>query len=257
MLLRITPAPGTSTPEPEPFEQVTLAHIPSPSSTEMWVVEPSRSAVQSARRAGSPPALAVRASAKPRRGRRSRPPSPRPAAPGRCLPNRSNTPRLWAIRVPPDEGGGLVSTSAPRKGTRIGAARDRLVGGEVRGPERAAVLDHELGERRRDLAAVERLGPLGAEPFQRLGQLREAEHVAFAQRPAPGRVELPGALEPGVDRGEDVEDVGLLGVDRRPLAGQPDRRADELAERHRAEAARARARARPRCPGTPQEAGPT
>ena len=35
--------PGTSTPEPEPLEQVTLAHIPSPSSTEMWVVEPSRS----------------------------------------------------------------------------------------------------------------------------------------------------------------------------------------------------------------------
>ena len=43
MLLRITPVPGTSTPEPEPLEQVTLAHIPSPSITEMWVVEPSRS----------------------------------------------------------------------------------------------------------------------------------------------------------------------------------------------------------------------
>ena len=44
MLLRITPVPGTSTPEPEPFEQVTLAQVPSASITAMWVVEPSRSA---------------------------------------------------------------------------------------------------------------------------------------------------------------------------------------------------------------------
>ena len=49
MLLRITPVPGTSTPEPEPFEQVTLAHVPSPSRTAMWVVEPSRSPAPSRR----------------------------------------------------------------------------------------------------------------------------------------------------------------------------------------------------------------
>ena len=34
--------PGTITPEHEPFEQVRLAQAPSPSSTEMCVVEPRR-----------------------------------------------------------------------------------------------------------------------------------------------------------------------------------------------------------------------
>ena len=34
--------PGTTTPEQEPFEQVTLAQPPSASSTEMCVVLPSR-----------------------------------------------------------------------------------------------------------------------------------------------------------------------------------------------------------------------
>ena len=43
MLLSWMPVPSTYTPEPEPFEQVTLAHPPSPSRAVMWVVEPSRS----------------------------------------------------------------------------------------------------------------------------------------------------------------------------------------------------------------------
>ncbi len=42
MLLRCMPVPGTTTPEHDPFEQVTEAHAPSPSITEMWVVLPSR-----------------------------------------------------------------------------------------------------------------------------------------------------------------------------------------------------------------------
>jgi len=40
-----------------------------------------------------------------------------------------------------------------------------------------------------------------------------------------------------VDRPEDLQDVGLLGVDRRSLAGEPHARGGELAERRRAEAA--------------------
>ena len=36
------PVPGTITPEPEPFEQVTDAQAPSASITDRWVVEPSR-----------------------------------------------------------------------------------------------------------------------------------------------------------------------------------------------------------------------
>ena len=38
-----------------------------------------------------------------------------------------------------------------------------------------------------------------------------------------------------MDRGEDVEDVGLTAVDRRPLARVPHPRPDEVAERHRPE----------------------
>ena len=41
MLLRWTPAPGTITPEPSPLVHVTAQARPSPSSTEMCVVEPS------------------------------------------------------------------------------------------------------------------------------------------------------------------------------------------------------------------------
>ena len=40
MLLTWTPVPGTTSPEPVPFEQVTEAQTPSASSTEIWVVEP-------------------------------------------------------------------------------------------------------------------------------------------------------------------------------------------------------------------------
>ena len=40
MLLTWTPVPGTIRPEPVPFEQVTLAQRPSPSTAVMWVVEP-------------------------------------------------------------------------------------------------------------------------------------------------------------------------------------------------------------------------
>ena len=53
MLLSWIPVPGTNTPDPEPFEQVTLAHPPSPSSAVMWVVDPSRSAEEPGAKPGS------------------------------------------------------------------------------------------------------------------------------------------------------------------------------------------------------------
>ncbi len=86
-----------------------------------------------------------------------------------------------------------------------------------------------------DLAAVEGLGALGAEAFQRLGQLREAEDVPFAQRPSVGCVELPGLIQPLVDRPEDLEDVGLLGVDRGALTGKLHAGPRQLGKRRRAE----------------------
>ena len=42
MLLRWIPVPGTTTPEHDPFEQVTDAQAPSASSAARWVVDPSR-----------------------------------------------------------------------------------------------------------------------------------------------------------------------------------------------------------------------
>ena len=42
MLLRWTPVPGTTTPEPQPVEQVSEAALPSASSTLIWVVQGDR-----------------------------------------------------------------------------------------------------------------------------------------------------------------------------------------------------------------------
>jgi hypothetical protein len=129
-------------------------------------------------------------------------------------------------------------------GQHLGAAEagpdrlplDRLVGREVRLAQSAAVLDRVVAQRRCDLATAEGLGALGSEAFERLGQLAEAEDIALAQGAAGRGVKLPRPLQPGVDRREDVEDVGLLGVDRRALPGELDRWLDQLGQRHRAEA---------------------
>ena len=130
----------------------------------------------------------------------------------------------------------MVKTSAPRNGAWIGRRSIASYSRQVRGTERAAVLAHVAGQRRRDLAATERLGALGAEALQRLGQFGEAEDVALAERPSLGRVELARPRQPLVDRPEDLEDVGLLGVDRRALAGEPHAGPDQLAQRRGAEA---------------------
>ena len=52
MLLRWMPVPGTNTPEPSPLVHVTAHARPSPSSTEMWVVEPSWEPMNSPRKPG-------------------------------------------------------------------------------------------------------------------------------------------------------------------------------------------------------------
>ena len=72
------------------------------------------------------------------------------------------------------------------------------------------MVDDEVADRRRDLAAVEGLRPFRAEAFERLGELGKAEPVALPQRPPARRVELARPREALVDRRQDVEDVGLL-----------------------------------------------
>ena len=131
----------------------------------------------------------------------------------------------------------MVSTSVPRNGAADRLALDRLVGGEVAAAERAAVLDHEVARApprpRRGRTAPRPSAPNRSSASASSGKRKTSPSP---QRPPAGRVELARARQPLVDRGEDVEDVGLLGVDRRPLAGQPDAGADQVGERHRAEA---------------------
>ena len=118
------------------------------------------------------------------------------------------------------------------------------------------MLEDEVADRGRDLAPIERARAFCAEPLERLRELREAEDVALAELDAAGGIELPRPLQAGVDRHQDVQDVGLLGVDGRPLPRQPRRPARELRERHRAEPCSA-ASSPAAVPGTPHEAGPT
>ena len=94
-------------PEPSPLVHVTAQARPSPSSTEMCVVEPSCEAMNSSRKPG-----------------RSRP-SMNSGVRARCASSIAATSRPWvggagsrsswasteAIRIPPADGGGLVKTS--------------------------------------------------------------------------------------------------------------------------------------------------
>ena len=93
--------PGTVIPDPVPIEQVTEQAQPSPSSTEMWVVEPSRSATIADADTGSatsPASIAAAISQRvgTRRDRQRGGPARRPAG---------SRPAL---------GGGLVKISRPR-----------------------------------------------------------------------------------------------------------------------------------------------
>ena len=54
MLFRCMPVPGTTIPEDDPFEHVTVAQPPSASITEMWVVDPSREPISPATRSSAP-----------------------------------------------------------------------------------------------------------------------------------------------------------------------------------------------------------
>ena len=116
------PVPGTTTPEHEPFEHVTEAHPPSASMTEMWVVLPSRertsvATVSSACFARNRSRYPSVASPSRNSSSRARLVSSITSAitNGSCgRPSRSRIPSASAIRIPPDDGGGLVSTSRPR-----------------------------------------------------------------------------------------------------------------------------------------------
>jgi hypothetical protein len=112
------------------------------------------------------------------------------------------------MRIPPAEGGGLVSALVLQAG------------------------EHRLG----DLALVERPLALAPQDLERVAELGIAERLPLGQRSALGRVEgatLRGRL---VDRGEDLDHVGLLGRQRDALARRRRARRHQLGERHGAKA---------------------
>ncbi len=157
--------------------------------------------------------------------------------------------------MPPEEGGGLVRTSVPGRGPGSAAARPPRRRPGRRGRAMPPCSTDEAAQGRRHLAAIEGLGPFGAKAFERLGELGEADQVALAQRPPVRRVELPRPGQAVVDRRQDLEDVGLLGVDRGALAGERDAGADQVGERQPSRSARAPARGRPPCPARRRRRG--
>src|SRR5436190_39917 len=75
-----------------------------------------------------------------------------------------------------------------------------------------------------------------AEPLDRVAELGLALEVAFAQQRPVGRVERPHLWRRTEDRLEQVDDLGLLGVDDDPVAGERRRRRGEVGEGERAPA---------------------
>ena len=111
-LLTWMPVPGTTRPEPSPFVHVTEHARPSPSRTEMCVVEPRREASRRSAKPGS-----TRPSTKA--GVRSAWASSMTATmstagPARPSERSSRRAMASASSVPPADGGGLVRTARPR-----------------------------------------------------------------------------------------------------------------------------------------------
>ena len=111
-LLTWMPVPGTTRPEPSPFVHVTEHARPSPSRTEMCVVEPRREASRRSAKPGLDEAL-------DERGRAQRlgllhdgdDVDARTARPSERSSRRA---MASASSVPPADGGGLVRTVRPR-----------------------------------------------------------------------------------------------------------------------------------------------
>ena len=227
MLFRWMPVPGGSTPEPVPFEHVTLAALPSPSSTEMCVVEPSGSsrravAAVRARDRRDPRAARPRCAARQELARRS---PPRAAASWKSPPRarlrlvhhlgqqRERRPgrRAAAARRSARAGRArrrsgcrprtAAGWSAPRgrgRRPRTGLALDHPVGGEVlrsSSSRRARITQSQIALRR--LAAVDPVRALGREPLERVGEIGEAEQ----RRP-------PAAAAPRARRARASPDSG-------------------------------------------------
>ena len=110
-LLTWMPVPGTTRPEPSPFVHVTEHARPSPSRTEMCVVEPRREA---SRRSAKPGSTSPSTKAGVRSAWASSMTATMSTADGAPSERSSRRAMASASSVPPADGGGLVSTVRPR-----------------------------------------------------------------------------------------------------------------------------------------------
>jgi hypothetical protein len=122
------------------------------------------------------------------------------------------------------------------RGDRI--ARYRRVGLEVARQDRAPALGEPLADRGAHVARVERRRALGAEPVERVAEVRGGVPVPDARQAAVDE-EMGARLgREADDRVEDLEQVRLLLVDLDPLAGERRGGGGEVGERYGAEALR-------------------
>jgi hypothetical protein len=105
------PVPGTTWAEPSPLLHVTAQARPSPSRTEMCVVEPSREA---SRRSAKPGSIRPSTKAGVRSAWASSMTATMSAADGAPSERSSRRAIASASSVPPADGGGLVRTWRPR-----------------------------------------------------------------------------------------------------------------------------------------------
>ena len=201
MLLTWTPVPGTIRPEPVPFEQVTLAQRPSPSTAVIWVVEPRPVA-----RSHDPAGGRAKARPGPLGGRveahrvqelleptvLGKPGVELLGARGLRLLHHRHDLLDPGVAEPVEQVEAEGDQDAARRGRRVGEhvpateaaphriAGDRLIGGEVLDAKGPAALHHPLRDRPRELAPVEGLGALRPVALQGVAELVEPEHLALA-----------------------------------------------------------------------------
>src|ERR671939_41864 len=86
--------------------------------------------------------------------------------------------------MPPALGGGFVSTVRPRYATFTGSRGTAAEPARAPPGERPAARAHPVRDRGADVARIERLRAVAAEPLQRVGELRIAQHLPLPRRPA-------------------------------------------------------------------------
>ena len=236
--------PGTTTPEHEPFEQVTrraaalgvehgdVRRVPEPRAhLRRHVVERvlAQETLQVALLAEPGEELLV-----------ARPVGRRDHLRDHVGPVRPRQPLQDAERVRDQDAAGRGRRVGEHLPALVGhpgrLALDHLVRGQVLDGEQPAALQHPVAAGSRHVARVEEVGSLGAEPVEQVAELAEAEGVALAQQLAAWGVELGALRARAEDRREDLEEERLHRHHVDPLARRRGGSGGQLAQPHAAEA---------------------